>query len=1745
MRTTTRRPMLAAIATLALLAGGLTATAAPAAAASGVTDGLLLWYKLDETAGTVAADSSGKGNDGAVGGAAGWSGDQGLAFNGTDTYVKVPDDIMSGLSSISVAFDVQIDPAQAAPYFLYGFGNTDSGTGYGNGYLFATGDSFRNAISLSNWSGEQNTRPAVGYNLGRAMWRHIAYTQTGTTGTLYDDGVAVATNTITVLPSAVGGGTTTADYFGRSLYTGDHYLHGRMRDVRVYDRALTAGEVDTLATPSNTAAVAADTAALSLGDTSAVTKDLTLPATVTNGTAVTWKSGDTSVISDSGAVHRPAVGEPDAHATLTATLTRGSVSATKTFDVTVRAAFDDAATAAAAADALVVHDLDDVRGNLTLPATGDSGSTVAWSSSAPEVISPDGDVHRPAHGSGTASVTLTATVTYRTASATRAMPATVPELPEKQALKGYLFSYFTGEDTANGEQVYNALSNGDDPLSWREINNANPVLTSTLGTTGLRDPFIIRSPEGDKFYQIATDLKIYGNGDWDAAQRTGSKSIMVWESTDLVNWTNQRLVKISPDTAGNTWAPEAYYDPTIGAYVVFWASKLYDAADTGHTGDTYNRMMYATTRDFYTFSEPKVWKDPGYSVIDSTMIERNGTYYRFTKDERNASSSSPCSKFVIEEKSAAIRNTDYDFVSECIGSGTVSAAEGPLVFKSNTEDKWYLFLDEYGGRGYTPFSSTDLDSGKWTPETAYTLPSKPRHGTVLPVTAEEYNRLLARYQPDTYAASLSPVSVTTGVGQAPVLPATVPAVYGDGVRRSASVTWDAVDPAQYAQLGTFIVHGTLIDNAATRATATVTVVQDPVTPSHLKLRYQFDETSGAVARDSSGNGYDGTYNRTPAWSGGAFVMSGGPNTSTTAPYVTIPNGVLKGVDSMTVSAWVKWTSSSTINQWIYALGPDSNKYLFSSPLNGSNLLYSAITTGSWSAESKMPASTALPGGSWQHIAVTVDSATHMAIMYLNGIKAATATGVTVKPSDLYDATKTYSGYIGKSLYSADPYFAGSIDDFRIYDTALSPSEILELAGKTTSIAAVSLPQLKVDALIDDTNSVIKLPVKEGSDVTALAPEFTLARGATISPASGTVRDFSKPVTYAVTGADGTVRTWTVQALVMKSPVLPGLYADPNITVFGDTFWIYPTTDGYPGWSGSQFHAFSSKDLVHWTDHGVILDLGPDVSWADNSAWAPTIAEKNGKYYFYFSGGLATGDTRKQLGVAVSDSPAGPFVDALGKPLVAAGSYSGQMIDSAVFTDDDGQSYLYWGNGNAYQVRLNDDMISFDASQVKTYHPTNYNEGSFVVKHDGTYYFMWSENDTGSADYRVAYATGKSPLGPWSDRVGVILSKDPSLGILGTGHHSVVRLPNSDDWYIAYHRFAMPGGDGTHRETTIDRLHFNADGSIQPVVPTLESVDPVTIAHAGPDATGVEGGAVALTGAVSTDANRPTWTYTPGADVDAGATCTFADPHAPATTVTCTDDGTYTMTLTAGGSHDSTQVKLANTAPVAAPPGGHPAPTAPVATGTEVRLTLPFSDAGRNDTHHCTADWGDNKTTTGSVAANGCTVRHEYATAGVFRPRITIGDDDGATVTVTMPYVVTYVPGGGSVAGSGWAASPTGCLHGSGPKPAASGDVDFAFSARTGAPGGSTWLQFKAGDLLFQSTEQSPATIGPAEATVTGIGTLNGAGRYRFRISAATHPDRIGITIWDAHTGKIIYDLAAGHPVPLTSGGIVISRSAHS
>ncbi|MEH1031378.1 family 43 glycosylhydrolase [Micromonospora profundi] len=302
---------------------------------------------------------------------------------------------------------------------------------------------------------------------------------------------------------------------------------------------------------------------------------------------------------------------------------------------------------------------------------------------------------------------------------------------------------------------------------------------------------------------------------------------------------------------------------------------------------------------------------------------------------------------------------------------------------------------------------------------------------------------------------------------------------------------------------------------------------------------------------------------------------------------------------------------------------------------------------------------------------------------------------------------------------------------------------------------------------------------------------------------------TNPTTFA---EDSSFRVVTPWIAGRRSPVIKGLYADPNIAFLNGRYYIYPTTDGYEGWSGSRFKAFSSTDLVNWTDHGTILDLGPHVSWADDRAWAPTIAYRNDRYYFYFSAAA-------NIGVATSTSPTGPFTDPLGRPLVPAGLRSGQMIDPHAFTDTDGQSYLYWGNGSAYAVRLNPDMTSFDPAQIRTFGLPNFREAPFVFKRGSTYYLTYSVDDTRSENYHVEYATGTTPFGPWTHR-GTILAKNLSLGIRGPAHQSIVKAPDSDTWYIAYHRFAIPAGNGTNREVTIDQMWFNADGTIRPVAPTL-------------------------------------------------------------------------------------------------------------------------------------------------------------------------------------------------------------------------------------------------------------------------------------------------------------------------------------
>lgn len=324
-----------------------------------------------------------------------------------------------------------------------------------------------------------------------------------------------------------------------------------------------------------------------------------------------------------------------------------------------------------------------------------------------------------------------------------------------------------------------------------------------------------------------------------------------------------------------------------------------------------------------------------------------------------------------------------------------------------------------------------------------------------------------------------------------------------------------------------------------------------------------------------------------------------------------------------------------------------------------------------------------------------------------------------------------------------------------------------------------------------------------------------------------------------------------------NPIDPGWYADPEIRIFDGRFWIYPTysagestpdlpitlTDDQrkqrtqPGiWSPflkqTFLDAFSSPDLVNWTKHPRVLDI-KDVSWAAYAVWAPSAIKANGKYYLFFSANnILTDKQPGGIGVAVSDKPEGPFRDALGKPLIGQIHNGAQPIDQMVFQDDDGQFYLYYGGWKRCNVvKLSKDLLSLepfaDGKFYKDITPDkNYVEGSFMAKRNGIYYLMWSEGDWTGPEYSVAYAMADSPLGPFK-RIGKILQQDAKIA-RGAGHHSVVNIPGTDDWYIAYHRRPLDSNDGNHRLMAIDQLFLNEDGSIKPVVMTNEGIAPVRL-----------------------------------------------------------------------------------------------------------------------------------------------------------------------------------------------------------------------------------------------------------------------------------------------------------------------------
>lgn len=346
-----------------------------------------------------------------------------------------------------------------------------------------------------------------------------------------------------------------------------------------------------------------------------------------------------------------------------------------------------------------------------------------------------------------------------------------------------------------------------------------------------------------------------------------------------------------------------------------------------------------------------------------------------------------------------------------------------------------------------------------------------------------------------------------------------------------------------------------------------------------------------------------------------------------------------------------------------------------------------------------------------------------------------------------------------------------------------------------------------------------------------------------------------------------------------NPIIQTVYtADPAPLVHDGRVYLYTShdEDGSTWFTMRDWRVWSSADMVNWTDHGSPLSIS-SFSWASKDAWAGQAIYRNGKFYWYVPVTARNGSMA--IGVAVSDSPTGPFRDAIGRPLVQNGEF-----DPTVFIDDDGQAYLYWGNPNLWYVKLNPDMISYSGSPTRIQltaagfgarsgdakRPTLFEEGPWVYKRNGLYYMVFAAQ---CCSEHIAYSTAPGPLGPWTYR-GTVM---PAQGASFTNHPGVIDFEGGS--YFFYHNGALPGGGGFTRSVAVEKFSYGADGSIPSMTmtttgaPQVKSLDPYVRQEAETIAyeSGVETRPTGDGGMSVTQIENGDWIKVKGVAFGAGAT----------------------------------------------------------------------------------------------------------------------------------------------------------------------------------------------------------------------------------------------------------------------------------
>lgn len=637
-----------------------------------------------------------------------------IQFDGTKaTAVTLTDangnGLLTGRKNFTIQFRVK-PTASGTSWWFFAAPNANAQTYQQEKYIGAMTKGGTLTVERYNNSGSRSAASSGAYTENE--WNDVMIVVKDGVTELYINGIQSEDVASTVDVAEMLGEDPVA-YIGLANWGSGEFATGYLDDFVIYDGAKKnpLSEID-------------------LGDLSAVKSDITLPAALSDGTAVTWTSSDEEVITKDGKVNRQ---NETKSVVLTASASVDGETSTRDFTAVV------IGLAASVDDFTAYAEESDIKYTSSYKNGEDAYSL------AVALYDAEGRLLGIQLGKGEGSF-AGMPGTYRVSAylwkdmePMHEVVSKNVKVEEAQEMGAYLFAHFVGSEKSEAEeQIYFSVS--QDGQSWTTLNNKQPVLTSNVGEKGVRDPHIIRGEDG-RFFVIATDLSIYNRRDdsnrWGTCQTSGSKSIVIWESDDLVSWSEARLVKVAPDNAGCTWAPEAVYDADKGMYMVFWASKT---ADDGYTTQ---RMYRSYTKDFVDFTEPEIYIDGGnISNIDTTIISDKGVYYRFTKNESKSS--------VTMMASTSLDKGWKDVASYTINGtagNTVTGYEGPTIYKLNGENKWTLLLDYYSkSQGYKPFVTEDITKGEFTSASDFNMDMTYRHGTVMPITKAEYDKLVEAYK---------------------------------------------------------------------------------------------------------------------------------------------------------------------------------------------------------------------------------------------------------------------------------------------------------------------------------------------------------------------------------------------------------------------------------------------------------------------------------------------------------------------------------------------------------------------------------------------------------------------------------------------------------------------------------------------------------------------------------------------------------------------------------------------------------------------------------------------------------------------------------------------------------------------------------------------------------------------------------------------------------------------------------------